>query len=488
MGFHPKRLSLDGAWAPRRDADAARDCGPGAADACASCGAAVAFLDALPDSLLQRHLLPLLAPPDKQALRAAHPHARALLNGAVTRVRLAAGDLLPRDAPGAAAPRLGGRFPALAAAEAYDCADAPVTDDALTAFLASCGPRLLSQLEEVDVKRCHYVGRGLLDFLAAACPRLARISASRWTDNVTLHAIGRLAALRGLDLGDSDALDDAGLLPLAHLRALRALSLQRCRWIGDAGCRTLAQITSLEELNLAATDVGAAGVAALASLPRLARLDLSGCRRVDDAALAAAAGVGSLEALELRNTEVHSAGLAALAGLPRLAALDLGCRFELDDAGLQSLAACSALRSLTAGSFNLSRKPPRAFGASLQRLTFGGGFANKGLDLLFPLPRLTSLHATGIDTVTDKVMRTVSSQTSLEELSLRSGYSLTSAGLMTLRGLPALSALSVSSCPAISDAVLAAFGGAQGAARLGAAAAAAGGGAPAAPGALCAAA
>jgi hypothetical protein len=56
--------------------------------------------------------------------------------------------------------------------------------------------------------------------------------------------------------------------------------------------------------------------------------------------------------------------------------------------------ACGALRSLTAGSFNLTRKPPPGFGASLERLTFGGGFANKNLDLLFPLPRLRSLHAT----------------------------------------------------------------------------------------------
>jgi hypothetical protein len=59
---------------------------------------------------------------------------------------------------------------------------------------------------------------------------------------VTLHAIGRLSALQELDLGESDALDDTGLLPLRHLTALRVLGLQRCRWIGDAGCRALAQV------------------------------------------------------------------------------------------------------------------------------------------------------------------------------------------------------------------------------------------------------
>jgi len=64
----------------------------------------------------------------------------------VTRVRLAAGDLLPADAPGAVAPTLGGRFPGLAAVEAYDCSDSPVTDDALIAFLESCGAEVSAAL------------------------------------------------------------------------------------------------------------------------------------------------------------------------------------------------------------------------------------------------------------------------------------------------------------------------------------------------------
>ncbi|KIZ06726.1 hypothetical protein MNEG_1222 [Monoraphidium neglectum] len=493
----PRRLSLDDTW-PRRDANGALGAALDIGSLCGHAAPAAAFLDALPDGVLQSHLLPALSAAEKQALRATHPHARELLNAAVTRIRVAAGDLLPPDRPNAAAPQLGRRFPALRAVEAFDCSDAPVFDEALISFLQSAGAELLAQLVEFDVKRCHYVGRGLLDFLRAACPRLARLSASKWTDNVTLHAIGRLSALQELDLGESDALDDTGLLPLRHLTALRVLGLQRCRWIGDAGCRALAQITSLEELNLSATDVGALGVAELSVLPRLRRLDLSGSRRVDDDALAAVAGAGALEVLGLRNTEVHNEGLAWLGSLARLRSLDLGSRFELDDSGLECLAgagaaagrraACGALRSLTAGSFNLTRKPPPGFGASLERLTFGGGFANKNLDLLFPLPRLRSLHATGIDTVTDRVMRTVSSQTSLEELSLRSGYSLTRDGLMTLHSLANLSALSVSSCPAINDNVLAAFADRRTAARAGATGGAAAGAAPVACGPLCAAA
>ncbi len=54
-------------------------------------------------------------------------------------------------------------------------------------------------------------------------------------------------------------------------------------------------------------------------------------------------------------------------------------------------------------------------------------------------------------------MKTVSSQTSLERLALRSGYSLTEDGLQTLSGLGNLAVLSVSACPAITQTCLGAF-------------------------------
>jgi hypothetical protein len=62
-------------------------------------------------------------------------------------------------------------------------------------------------------------------------------------------------------------------------------------------------------------------------------------------------------------------------------------------AGLSAVATCTNLRVLTVGSFNLvrpvlSRKDLRR----LEHLSFGGGFANKGLNLLFPLLDLRSLH------------------------------------------------------------------------------------------------
>jgi hypothetical protein len=59
-----------------------------------------------------------------------------------------------------------------------------------------------------------------------------------------------------------------------------------------------------------------------------------------------------------------------------------------------------------------------------------------------------------MDSVTDALMHTLARQTSLERLSLRSGYSLTDRGLQALQALPHLREVTVSACPAISSACL----------------------------------
>jgi hypothetical protein len=68
----------------------------------------------------------------------------------------------------------------------------------------------------------------------------------------------------------------------------------------------------------------------------------------------------------------------------------------------------------------------------------------------------------GIDSVTDPVMKVLSSQTTLQRLSLRSGYSLTQAGLASLKTLPQLQELSVSACPAIDSSSNSSSGGGGG--------------------------
>lgn len=106
---------------------------------------------------------------------------------------------------------------------------------------------------------------------------------------MTLHVIARMAALRDLDLADSDALDDAGLLPLRGLGALRALSLARCRWIGDAACATLAQVRR-------------AGAGCCERCAAVCRLPGSGCQ---------AQGAARIPALPRRDSAAMSLGLCS---------------------------------------------------------------------------------------------------------------------------------------------------------------------------------
>jgi hypothetical protein len=417
------------------------------------------------------------------------------------------------------------RFPKLAAVAAADGASAPLSAAALAAFLRA-SPVTLARLRALDLKRCHYLGRGLLSGLvASSCPRLERLAAPRWACNGALWEVGRLSSLAVLDLGDADVdiltVDDVGLSALAAggLPRLRALSLRRCRWVSDQGCQTLSRVSTLRALDLSHTDVGARGLVWLGALPDLEALAADGCRRVDDAALAAgapalaAARGGGPVALSLRNAGgVSNAGLRHLCHLRRLRALDLGSGFELDDVGLAALAGVSLARAgmgggggpgaalaaaaqalfgvgglarpsspspsphdyanpasssqpgtprpppaeavpleyLSAGSFNLSGLPPRAFGARLTHLSFGGGFACKGLRFLFPLPRLASLHVQGIGVVTDLLLRRVGLvQASLERLALRSGYGLSAGALDALAPLHRLEALSLAACPGV---------------------------------------
>lgn len=60
--------------------------------------------------------------------------------------------------------------------------DASITDAALIKFLSASGP-WLEQLQSVDLKQCHYVTGELLAFLRSACPKLSKLSPSRWIDN-----------------------------------------------------------------------------------------------------------------------------------------------------------------------------------------------------------------------------------------------------------------------------------------------------------------
>ncbi len=127
--------------------------------------------------------------------RLASPKARAHLNQSVTCVRASPAEEL-LTCPGV---RLGERFPRLRTFHAEDTGDAPLTDDLIISFLSE-SVQSLQRLQEVNVKQCHYVGRRLLAFLQKHCPSLARLSASRWTNNGMLYEMARF---HGLQVGVS---------------------------------------------------------------------------------------------------------------------------------------------------------------------------------------------------------------------------------------------------------------------------------------------
>ncbi|WIA08666.1 hypothetical protein OEZ85_008093 [Tetradesmus obliquus] len=426
---------------------------------CSECCSPCVALDSLPDSLVQQHLLPRLSSGDKKVFRMSNPRQRQLVNQSVRTVLVPASAL--NSCP--AGTTLGEPFPAAHTLKAYDWEDASITDDALIKFLAG-SEQWLGSLGEVNIKKCHHVTRMLLAFLRSACPKLRKLAPSRWADHSALRDIAAFPCLEELDLGDPDAdiitIDDLGLTALTGLsHSLRRLGLSRCRWVSDAAFATLAQLHQLQVLDLSHTDVGPRGLAALAGLPNLHTINLTGCRNVTDEALAELARIPSLAHITLKGSLATNDGLQLLRALPRLTHLDLGSRWELDDTGLAAVASCPELKVLAAGSFNLVRPACNPKGlAKLEHLSFGGGFANKGLHLLFPLLKLKSLYVQGIDSVTDSVMRHIScSQKQLQHLSLRSGYSLTKDGLTQLAPLANLSVLSVGACPAISRPALEAF-------------------------------
>lgn len=403
------------------------------------------LLEELDETLLQAHVLPLLNDQDKKSFRLSCRRAREFLNAEVKEVTITP-DTLPSNYEGF----FGCRFPNLRTLRARD-GSSPLTDCLLVGFLCDSG-EVLSHLAVLDLKQCHYVSSFSLSFFQSCCGQLRVLSPSRWTDNCSLWDYAVFTGLEELYLGDTEvdvmAIDDVAMYAVARLSKLRHLSLRRCRLVGDGACDILATMTHLESLDLSSTGVTGAGIRNLKACSRLTSLNLSDCKGITDGALVDVAQLGALIHLDLRQTSVTNMGLAHLSALDRLHHLDLGNRFEVDDSGLRALSVLPCLGRLLAGSFNLFR--PHGVGFHhLKHLHFGGIFANRGLDKLFPLPVLETLYIQGIDAVTDAVMLHVSSQTSLQQLVLSGGYMLTHRGLHALRSLSQLLCMTLSACPHI---------------------------------------
>jgi hypothetical protein len=100
--------------------------------------------------------------------------------------------------------------------------DASITDAALIKFLSASGP-WLEQLQSVDLKQCHYVTGQLLAFLRSACPKLSKLSPSRWIDNAAMAEM----AFPGLQVC---VCLRAPLLPPAATATAAAAAAASCVW------------------------------------------------------------------------------------------------------------------------------------------------------------------------------------------------------------------------------------------------------------------
>lgn len=461
-------------------------CGLGAAalmasmtTSCAKADAAVAtagnygdddLLALLPHHLLTHQILPLLSPGDTKAVRLLCSGTRAVTNQAVRTVQLDTRHLAHAGA------RLGSAFPCLSSIRIQDDAgqDQGVQDAHTTVFLQGCAaawPQVCRQVTRLDLKRANYVTSQTMEEVARTFSSLTHVAPSRWANAASINALcsSRLAAsLTHLDLGDADIdvvrIDDAALVPLASLQALTSLSLSRCRRITDAVFPTLAQLPSLQQLCMSHTGIAGRSLCLLAH-GRLAELDVSGCVALNDEALQQLAPLATLSVLSLGNTAITEQGLAHLVALPRLAVLDLGM-MEVRWQGAQALGACHAMADLTLGNFNLRHAltPPagmpqaqRSFPA-LATLRISGLFWNRGLEHVFPLPALCTLHMRGFNALSDHQLMRAAAQSSLTALHLSGGYQLSHrCALDVVSRLPALNVLSVRACPHVQSAELTAL-------------------------------
>jgi hypothetical protein len=172
------------------------------------------------------------------------------------------------------------------------------------------------------------------------------------TDDALLMALcTRFPHLERLDLRDSSALMDQGVLWLSRLKKMQHLSLRRCSSITsitDEGLRGLSGLVNLQHLDLTGcnkiTDEGLRG---LSGLVNLQHLNLSDCNKITDEGLRGLSGLVNLQHLSLqRCNKITDEGLRGLSGLVNLQHLSLQRCNKITDEGLRGLSGLVNLQHL----------------------------------------------------------------------------------------------------------------------------------------------
>jgi Leucine-rich repeat (LRR) protein len=281
--------------------------------------------------------------------------------------------------------------------------------------------------------------------------RLQRLSIARMavTDE-GIKELGRLRALRALDVSSCKKITGAGLKQLADGNAgLQVLLLGFCGGLSDGGPGFFSRLSDLQHLNLTWTNVSDDQLADISRLKRLRVLVLKDCRQISEAGLKRLAMCRSLEDLTLEGIpSVTDAVLKELAALPKLRALDLHSCEGFMGAGLRELNRLPELRYL-----NLSRCK-QLVGRDFAGLA--GTKSLKTLELSFTrvsdvkslaeIKSLAKLDLSATD-LGDDALRDFAALEGLRELVLIGCERITNAGLTEIARLKGLQELNLSSCP-----------------------------------------
>jgi Leucine-rich repeat (LRR) protein len=251
------------------------------------------------------------------------------------------------------------RLADLPALGSLNCADAPITDDALTRLVC------FERLEELDLDKTRVTDDGLRQL--TGLKQLSTLS----LEGLSLHGDGlvhlqQLPALRRLSLS-KNPLTPAGFAALSELKDLEHLILHRTPIDGaalagigrmenlitlelcdvsvrDDDLKHLVNLKRLRRLRLDRTPVTGESMAWVAQLPSLQDLVLDGTA-VDRDGLRRLEGHGSLRSLSLNYVRLGRYSLAHLESLPQLANLSLHGA-PITDSSLESLLGLKRLKTL----------------------------------------------------------------------------------------------------------------------------------------------
>lgn len=273
-----------------------------------------------------------------------------------------------------------------------------------------------------------------------------------------IAAIGRLPAVRKLQIHNCRTLDDAAVASLTGLTHIDTLALTNSS-LTDAAVETISTaFPALVDLDLSSNaNMTGAALKWISALPKLERLGLLQ-NRFNDLYTRRLAKLQALEVLDLRgNMEAGDMTLDVLGKLPKLRALKHRSTAITDD-GIERLAASGSLEALLLQDFAITDAagPALARIGTLESLEIFRcqGFGSDGVRSLAPLKKLGRLTLRDLPEVGDAGLAVLADLPALERLTLHELASVGDDGLGHLAAVKGLEALDIWSLPKMTDATI----------------------------------